>query len=93
MISAGTSDCLCHGTVGNLLILRRATIKGMYSIDEFNAILSATLSRAERDGWRFGGIPGIPSNSFMMGMPGIVWGLASLYSPVKPNFDPFILGV
>ncbi|WP_263475961.1 type 2 lanthipeptide synthetase LanM [Mobiluncus mulieris] len=93
MVSAGTSDCLCHGTVGNLLILQRATIKGMYSIDEFNAILSATLSRAERDGWRFGGIPGIPSNSFMMGMPGIVWGLASLYSPVKPNFDPFLLGV
>lgn len=93
MIQGGGSDCLCHGTLGNLLVLQQATKAGEYDEDRFESLLRSTIARAERDGWRFGGLPGLYSNGFMMGLPGIVWGLSSLQLPGLRGFDPLLLGL
>ena len=93
MTQVGGSDCLCHGTIGNLLILRHAVNSGYYNEGKFETLLLSVLRRIERDGWRLGGLPGLHSNSFMMGLPGIVWGLLSLYSPNSEVLDPLLLGL
>lgn len=93
MLVSGASDCLCHGTVGNLLVLQRAVKTGEYNAGEFNSLLSAVLTRAECEGWRLGGLPGLQSASFMMGTPGIVWGLSLLHSSDTEALNPLYLGV
>ena len=86
------SDCLCHGTIGNLLIMER-----LAGYDDIN------LSREEVDdlwrlllkskadlGWRSGGVPNSNSLSFMMGLPGIAWGLVFSVRD-DPQFDALSL--
>lgn len=93
MLLSGASDCLCHGTIGNLLILQRAVKRKEYDKKKFDKLLSDTITRAECENWRLGGLPGLPSNSFMMGMPGIIWGLLALHSPQPDCIDPIFLGM
>lgn len=93
MIANSAGDCLCHGTVGNLIILQNAAEKQLYNSTSLNNLVKDMVSHAKKDGWRLGGLPGVPSNSFMMGTPGIVWGLAHLRSPGHTPLNPLLMGI
>lgn len=93
MILKRGSDCLCHGTIGNLILLQRAAKARQFDNDQLNELISEMLSSSLKHGWKLGGLPDIPSNGLMMGSSGIAWGLAHLACPADTDFNPFLLGI
>ena len=92
MLRAKHSDCLCHGTVGNILILEflssdfAAYTEGLHA-DIQELWHDLLLSRGSY-GWRSGGLPGTNLMGFMMGLSGIAWGLSYSKNSFGKDFSP-----
>lgn len=94
MIDQQFSDCLCHGSLGNLIVLDRLLERSEFESQGplVDALWDRALTEGRLNGWKSGAIGGCNSMSFMMGIPGIAWGLA--YSQRQaPALDVLSLGV
>ncbi len=78
-----SSDCLCHGELGNLDLLQ--PWPGLDPGEDLGALArhraSAVVQRARQDGWRCGIAPDRPVPGLMTGLSGIGYGLIRIYWP------------
>lgn len=92
MLRAKHSDCLCHGTVGNILVLEFLSSNCAANTEDFHVDIQELwhdllLSRGSH-GWRSGGLPGTNLMGFMMGLSGIAWGLSYFKNSISKDFSP-----
>lgn len=72
---------LCHGTLGNLVIvdyLCETGLAGQEAAEMVEVGLAALLDAAQSPGWALGALPGAHVPDLMMGLSGVVWGLGWL---------------
>lgn len=74
-------DCLCHGRLGNLVILKMLAEAGFLQSgtqERLNRTVEASISSICSRGPRLGGLPGAPIPDLFMGLSGVSWGLRRL---------------
>ncbi len=78
-----SSDCLCHGELGNLELLQ--PLPDLGPGEDLGALArrraSAVVWRARQGGWRCGIAPDRPVPGLMTGLSGIGYGLIRIYWP------------
>lgn len=90
----GADDSLCHGRLGNAVILQHLIDRGFVpeelqaTVDE---VLLDVLRAAEHRGWRSGALKGAAIPDAMMGFSGIAWGLALLGSEERGGISMMTL--
>jgi len=86
----GFSHCLCHGDLGNLEVILKAsqTLSEPSWPLELNTLAATILESIERDGWRCGTPSNIETPGLMTGLAGIGYQLLRL---AKPALVPSVL--
>jgi type 2 lantibiotic biosynthesis protein LanM len=81
----GFSHCLCHGDLGNLELILKASLElnePSWPM-ELNTLSATILESIERDGWRCGTPSNIESPGLMTGLAGIGYQLLRLAKPAR----------
>lgn len=90
-------DCLCHGRIGNLVILQllsEASFLGHELQTRLDRAKVAAIDSLCSKGPRPGGLPGAPSPDLFMGLSGIAWGIDRLTTkPSYPSWDVLSFGL
>lgn len=81
----GFSHCLCHGDLGNLELILKASLELSEPSwpMELNTLCASILEGIERDGWRCGTPSNIESPGLMTGLAGIGYQLLRLAKPAR----------
>lgn len=84
-VSGMGTHCLCHGDVGNLLILQRihCADREPEVADRLPAVWRTLLTEGQENGWVCGVPHGIETPGLMTGIAGIAWGLARMAAPER----------
>lgn len=90
-------DCLCHGRIGNLVILRMLAETGFLqhgTHERLERTVEASINSIGSRGPRLGGLPGAPIPDLFMGLSGVAWGLRRLTGTTQPvNWEALSFGL